>query len=113
MRSLTPMERALGAGLALSALAGVALAAGGAAALGFCAVNGGVSVLAAIDPRRNRPFGWALALGWLGQAAALGTAGATGRAAAAVAFALGLGALTEAARRSVHGRVLRGGPPNG
>ncbi len=113
MRSLTPMERALGAALAVSALAGIFLAAGLSAALGFAAVNAGVSVLVAVDPRRNRPFGWALAVGWAGQAAAWGATGATARAGLALGIGLGLGALTEAARRSVHGRVLRGGPPNG
>jgi len=113
MRSLVLVERAWAGAVVALAGGGVAVAVAHPASVGFALLNAAVALWAAIEPRQRRPLGWALGLGWWGEAGALGAAGwGAGAAAAGLAGAMLL-ALTELARRAVRGRVLRGGPPNG
>lgn len=120
MTRQTSSERRLGGAMLLlsaaSLVAAVALIlTGGGPALGGPGrlAVAACAFLAGIAPRRHRPYALPIVLAAVSAAALEAGAGAWGWALLDGVTGLGGLWLSEAARRSVNGAVLRGGPPIG
>lgn len=120
MTRQTPAERRLGAVMLLIAAASLAAAlslilTGSAAALGGPGrlAVASCALMAGIEPRRHRPYTLPVVLASIAGAVLSAGEGAWGLMLLDGLVGFGGLWLSEAARRSVRGAVLRGGPPIG